>query len=351
MKTVPKNSRNDVVQSDELYQVNGVVYIEANLKLNELRVLMAIVKHLQGAILFKVRRTVSKGRIPEVFLPKPTDIPDLPNVRVITIPVSDFHFGLNNGKRLRACLDELCTTHVAFPTNKKTDGAGNLMVNNFPGLISGYNFRPYSSTVDIYLSDPLIERLLLTEEGYSHYSHSKALSITNKYTVRIYWLICSWRNKGGFCVTADNFRKLLSLGKGYDKLSNIVSRILEPSKADFDSSFPITFLYRFFEKNGIVKIAFKIKVLLSESEVKRRKNDAYEFCSNLLGKTGINRDMLPGLLDELDCEDITLFVLKVTELCNLLSTSRDINDRNKYLQTSMQHWLEDWTLRYQDIGE
>ena len=180
MKMAPENTQKGVVQSDELYHVNGVVYIEANLKINELRVLMAIVQHLQGAILFKVRRRVQKGPLPEVFLPERKVVPDLPDVRVVTIPVLDFHFGLNNGKRLRECLEALCHTRIAFPEGRKNDTAGSLIVNNFPGLISGFSFPPYASFVDVYLSDPLIERLLLTEEGYSHYSRSKALSITNK---------------------------------------------------------------------------------------------------------------------------------------------------------------------------
>lgn len=350
MKMAPENTQKGVVQSDELYHVNGVVYIEANLKINELRVLMAIVQHLQGAILFKVRRRVQKGPLPEVFLPERKVVPDLPDVRVVTIPVLDFHFGLNNGKRLRECLEALCHTRIAFPEGRKNDTAGSLIVNNFPGLISGFSFPPYASSVDVYLSDPLIERLLLTEEGYSHYSRSRALSITNKYTVRVYWLICSWRSKGGFCISLDGFRKLLSLGKGYEKASNIVARILEPSKADFESAFPISFQYRFHESDGGTKIVFKIKVPLPETEVRQRKKEAYEFCANLLAKSGIDRSLLLPLLDSLDCEDIRLFVLKVTELCRFLSSSKGIKDHNRYFLSSMQNWLEDWTLRYQDIG-
>ena len=41
---------------DELLHVNGVAYIEGNLKLAHLRILIAIVSHLQSAIQFKVSR-------------------------------------------------------------------------------------------------------------------------------------------------------------------------------------------------------------------------------------------------------------------------------------------------------
>ena len=351
MKIAPENTHKGVAQGDELYHVNGVVYIEANLKINELRVLMAIVRHLQGAILFKVRRHVRKGPVPEVFLPPRREIPDLPGVRVITIPVSDFHFGLNNGKRLRACLQELTATHIIFPSAHKSDSSGIPVVNNFRGLISGFHFPPYASAVDIYLSDPLIERLLLTEEGYSHYSHAKALSITNKYTVRIYWLICSWRSRGGFCVSIDAFRKILSLGKGYDKLSNIVSRILEPSKADFDAAFPITFQYRTYEADGQNRIVFKIRVLLSESEVSQRKKEVYEFCINLLAKSGIDRTSLPAIIEDLDCEDIQPFILKVTDLCDHIAAARNIKDKNRYFLTSIRQWLATWHLRYPNLSD
>ena len=90
-------------QTDELYQTNSVAYIEADLKINHLRILMAIIKHLQTAIRFKVGRTVGKGLIPDSLLPPVSTHTRFYDTRVLEIPVSDFHMGLNNGGRLRSC--------------------------------------------------------------------------------------------------------------------------------------------------------------------------------------------------------------------------------------------------------
>ena len=129
------------------------------------------------------------------------------------------------------------------------------LVHSFPGLITDYDFPVYSRTVDISLPETLVHRLLLTEEGFSTYSRSAAFSITNKYTVRIYWLICSWRSKGGFVISLSNLRKILALGRGYDRYENITCKILRPAAEDLEGRFPIWFLYKTYgsgeERNSV----------------------------------------------------------------------------------------------------
>ena len=343
-KPLPR-ARKSLAQPDELYQTNSVAYIEADLKINHLRILMAIIKHLQKPIRYKVDRAGRTVRIPDSLLPGLDADTRLGKNRSLEIPVSDFHIGRTNSARLRLCLDELCTTRVTFPS------ASVYLLNTFPGLIAGYTFPAYAKTVRVSLPDQLVGRLLLTEEGYSHYSHSKALTLTNKYTVRLYWLICSWRNRGGFVITMDSFRKILQLGRGYDKYSNIVSRVLAPAMEELRSRFPIWFLYREYMAEGKRRLVFKIKVLLPPEEQKRLINEAYDFCFNLLSQTGIRTDVLSELFPRVETEDLKPFVAKMIDLASYIKSHPDIRDPQQYLRASLQSWLDDWALRYQDIGE
>ena len=333
-------------QSDELYQANGVAYIEADLKINHLRILMAIILHLQQAIHFKVNRAAQRKSIPEVFLPPVEEDTRLGKVRILEIPVSDFHIGPSNGARLRSCLDELCHTRIVFPTGSV------YLLDTFPGLIAGYTREPYDKTVKIHLLEPMIKRLLLTEEGYSHYSHSKALTLNNKYTVRLYWLICSWRNRGGFVISADALRKLLQLSQGYDKYSNIVSRVLTPSREELRSRFPIWFLYKDYNSaDGTRRIAFKIKIKLDPEEEKRLKNEANDFFFSTLTKSGIAVTAIWDLIATFEIEDIKPVSRKLVEILAHIKSHPEIHHPADYLRAALITWLDNWSARFQDISD
>ena len=333
-------------QTDELYQANSVAYIEADLKINHLRILMAIILHLQGAIRFKVSRPVGRKGIPEVFLPPSGQDTRLGRVRILEIPVSDFHMGSTNGARLRTCLDELTRTRIVFPT------VNAYLLDTFPGLIAGYSFTPYGKSIMIHILEPMINRLLLTEEGYSHYSHSKALSITNKYTVRLYWLICSWRNRGGFRISISALKKLLQLSPGYDKYSNLVARVLTPSRDELRSRFPIWFLYRdYYGEDGIRRLAFKIKLVLPAEEEKRLKKDANDFFFKVLTQSGIRPDSLWDILSTVETEDLKPLSRKIVEILGFMKEHKEIQHPEQYLRGAIRAWLENWAVRYQDISD
>ena len=197
----------------------------------------------------------------------------------------------------------------------------------------------------------MIGRLLLTEEGYSHYSHAKALTLTNKYTVRLYWLVCSWRNRGGFVISLDNLRKILQLSPSYERYCNVTARVLNPSMEELHSRFPIWFQYRLYKRNEGPVLAFKIKVKLAPEEENRIRKDAYEFCFRLLTKSGIGFHAFSAIFDSVETEDIKPFVNKLTDVVTYISEHPEIRSRDRYLRTALDAWFSDWSVRYPDIGE
>lgn len=105
------------------------------------------------------------------------------------------------------------------------------------------------------------------------------------------------------------------------------------------------------QTNGKRRLAFKIKLLLPPDERKRLQNEAYDFCFNLLSKTGIRADALGELFLRVEAEDLKPFVTKVMDVTAYIASHPDIRDREQYLRTSLESWLDDWLLRYQDISE
>ena len=122
---------------DELLHVNGVAYIEGNLKLAHLRILIAIVSHLQSAILFKVSRRKNGIKVPDAMLPRRGEVTRRGQTRILTIPVEEFHLGIRNGGRLRTYFEELQETRIIFPDPLHCSSPQFNLVNRFSGLIVG----------------------------------------------------------------------------------------------------------------------------------------------------------------------------------------------------------------------
>ena len=335
-----KSLRPESHPKDEIYQVNGVAYLECDMKLAHLRILMAIISNLQNAIHYKISRGKRNTPIPTAYLPPKGEVGQYGPTRTIEIPVKDFHMGRNNGARLRLYLSELQTTHCIFPERCR-----------YPGLIAGFTFPAYSTSVQIHILDKMINRLLLTEEGYSYYSHSSALSLTNKYTVRLYWMICSWRGKGGFVITLENFKRILSLTEGYDRYDNIVSRVIKPAQQELQERFPIWFLFRSYDTSGYKRLVFKLKIRLTEEERSQKTNEARDICFGLLSELGARTDTISGIFHRLEYEDLRPFMNKLVELSGYIKNNPSIKDRDSYIKSSLQQWFDDWSQRYQELSE
>lgn len=167
---------------DELVCVNRVSSIEGKLKLAHLRIIIILMQYLQPALRHKITFRRITGSVPERLLPPKSEITLDGCHRIITVPVSEFGFGKRNGGRLRKYLEELQHCHIFVPLKGESISRP---------LIAGFDYPQFSRTVDIHISEFVVQTLLTTEDGYFTFSKSLALSITNRYTLRIYWLICS----------------------------------------------------------------------------------------------------------------------------------------------------------------
>ena len=364
VKEAPKRHSTHSDSGDNLYQVNGVAYIEGNLKLIHLRILIVLISRLQTALRFKISRRRPGVTVPENLLPSRGELSIRGSTRTLCVKISEFGLTPRNCGRLRQYLEELIDMPVVFPGFRKDGMIFPELVHSFPGLIAGYSFPLYSRTVEINLPETLVHRLLLTEEGFSSYSKSAAFTITNKYTVRIYWLICSWRTKGGFVISLSNLRKILALGRGYDRYENITCKILRPAAQDLAARFPIWFLYKTYGSGEERNIAFKIRTIVTSEQMKKESEYVWDVCFHLLHSVGASPSILDNIFGQVDYEDLRPFLSKVMDLTTYIKEVRldarhltehghdkPISDVNAYIRAALNSWLSDWRIRYQDISE
>ncbi len=333
---------------DEIYQVNGLAYLEWSPKLAHIRILTVIVSHLQDAIKSKLT-LLSKGiyrPVWEEYLPPKNST--LNSCRTLEIPVSKFKLGKNHISRLRDYMEELKSIRCVFPTieSEYPNGHSLVQVNSFDGIIVGYEFEPYSRKVKIHLKEELLTRLLFVQEGYSFYSLEVSMSLNNKYMVRLYWIICSWKLKGGFAITLENLQRILCLGKGYT-VNKIISRIILPSQEMLEQCSKIWFKYRIYESMEGTYIVFKVKRHINIEELQAKRSEVKDRCFNYLMISDLKTDILDSVISKLEYEDIQLFYEKLEATIRYMQKhGKEIKNRSKYLTATMERWLEDWSSHY-----
>ena len=174
--------------------------------------------------------------------------------------------------------------------------------------------------MELHLPEDLTWRLLLTEDGYSTFSQKEVITLTNKYTVRLYWLICAWRGRGGFVMRLSELRRILCLSRAYSRLDNLIARVLAPAESELQSRFPIWFHYRFYQQEDNRLIVFKIHLRVSEEQRSKEMSAAWDYCFNLMASIGARQDTLRDIFARLDYEDLRPFMEKLGEIVTYIRT-------------------------------
>lgn len=315
-------------KKDRLYLVNGVAYIEADLSLSHLRILMAIIKALQGPILFSVVKN-NKVPVEKRGIPR-GEINGIGAVRILRIPVSDFNMPQNN-HRLRACLDEMRSVSCVFSEDC-----------HFKEIIVGYQYTKFSRHVDVYIREEFARRLLFPTDGYFYFYDGDTDAMTNKYIIRVYWLVCSWRSRGGFVIKVDDFRKIMGITQRYTRIDNIISKIIVPSQKYMRENFPLWFEYRFHDEPKGKLFAFKLKEELSEEEKRNIVNAKSFHFFNILSSYGVKLDMIEKFLALVKPEDYGLLDEKMSVIKDYLLSHPDIRDKGAYFISALCTWYDNW---------
>jgi plasmid replication initiation protein len=211
---------------DYIYQPNRVTNAIYDYSLTQEKIFNAVMFYLQDAI--KVSR---KGEdYTQLALFK--DFKDSQFIK-FKIPLKDLSIP-QNYEHVKKSVKQLASIVVEIPykdevTKEEFIRYQGLLIANVPKE----NNRSSYIQVEI---DKRIAKLLIDIEqnqygqpiNYTRFIYSIAQSAKNKYTSRIYKLICSWRKKGGFVISLEDFREQLGIDSKYKYYNDIKKHILVP---------------------------------------------------------------------------------------------------------------------------
>lgn len=213
------------VKKDFILQSNRVTDAVYDFSVIQERIFNTIIFNLQSAI----KLSFDNKDYGQLSLWK-----NLNNSRVVTlkIPLKVICTPQNYDKAKKA-IEELSSIPVKIPfiddNNKELYFVGTL----FNAYLSKVN--DYSSYVDISIDKEAAKWLIEIQKDnhgkpihWTYFMYQIAQSAKNKYTAKIYKKLCSWRDKGAFRISLDEFRKWLCIDEKYKDFSDIKARILIP---------------------------------------------------------------------------------------------------------------------------
>lgn len=202
-----------------LKQPTLITMLSADFNTLHLRVLISLVDKIQTSI----EQSIKNVPIQQLSLFREQPYNDR---ILVTIPTKDFGVTPDSYPELRKALLQLATIPVELDTKDPITGADVWYIS---GLFRAYIPKEkHRRTVTIEMDLEVAKALVNVEKGFTKYIKEIAFQSQSKYTVRMYMLISSWKDKGGFSITLDRFRKWLKLENKYPKYKDLYKRIIRP---------------------------------------------------------------------------------------------------------------------------
>ena len=214
---------------DYIYQPNRITKAQYNYTLIQERLFTAVMYYLQEAIQKRMRGEIYTQL--SLFENSVSYISFEIPLREITKNPAQYGF-------VKESIKELASKVVIIPYRNEVNKENRLRyVGLFRADIPEKGKR--NSTIIIEI-DKMVAKLLIEVDldsqrkpvEFTKFIYQVAQKSRNKYTPRIYKLLCSWRKKGQFPISIGEFRKLLGIEDKYTQYRDLKKNVLLPAQKD-----------------------------------------------------------------------------------------------------------------------
>lgn len=217
-------------------QSNIVTFMSTDYKLLQLKVVSALMEKLQNAIEDSVRINNKGEKFEQLQI-----FSEFENSNELEIKIEYSSLGIkaNQYPELRNVVKQLAVTPVEFDIvnpkdNKEYTVVSGLLKAIFPKDIYGRYFI-------VQISRDVTQILLNMNKGFTRYLQDVIINASSKYTIRLYLLISSWKEKGHFKININKFKKLLGIEGKYATYYNLKAKVLNPARRELEKRGDIYF--------------------------------------------------------------------------------------------------------------
>lgn len=319
-----------------LKQSNLITLMNMDYSVIQLRTLICVVEKIQG-----IMEEVLLGRHFEQL----SLFPELHSRGKLTLMIKYADLGVKpyQYKEVKAMLKELATIAVELDSKDPISGDDCWTIK---GLMTPYvRENAYSKFFTIDIDRDIVKMFLEINHGFTKYMKQIAFRSQSKYTIRIYSLISAWKNKGGFSIRLDKFRKWLGLQSKYPSYNDLYRRTIKVAYEELhenaDCWFEVSEIYDNPHSKEPYKLNFKVvSSLLVESE-KAVFEKGIEAIGNMLrSHIHMPEAKISRIVKMISPDNIQDAMLKLTELISYVKQNIDtIKHPEEYCEKSMSAYL------------
>ena len=190
------------------------------------------------------------------------------------------------------------------------------------GLIERVVIKKYARDLTITMHKLTAMELMKVANGLTVFAEDVIYKTNNKYTQKIYEIICQWKDIGVYVLSIDKFKELLVLGNYYPEPTELIRRIIRPAEKELKKIGDVFFEFSVTKKGRVISnFNFIIKTRAFENDAKnfhiRLKEDAIYLLKQHFGFKQHHIGQIEAILN--DFNNLPAFRAKITDLALKLS--------------------------------
>jgi hypothetical protein len=120
------------------------------------------------------------------------------------------------------------------------------------GLIERAVITKYARDITISLHKAAAVELLKVDNGLTVFAENVMYQTNNKYTQKIYELICQWKDIGVLSLSVEKFRELLVLGNKYPGTKDLIKKVIRSSEKELKAIGDVFFDFGVTKRGNVI---------------------------------------------------------------------------------------------------
>jgi hypothetical protein len=324
-----------------LKQPNIITLMSCDLSKMQMRAVIIIVEALQDDINKRI------GGTPFAQLSLFKD-EDEDKIVKLSIPIRNFGVKPNHYPELRNAIKDLAKIPVEIDVVHPDTGEATFNTSLLSAIIplEGSQRKNVIFRIEREVAKCLVQVDLSNGLGYTNYIKEIALTARSKYTIRMYMLIASWRDKGGFSMEVPKFKHWLQIDETeYTDWKDIEKRVIKTAEEELHEKADIWFHYSpVYDQDVSLKVPYKIdfKVIRSAKDGdKQIVDNAKRAILQILQNGRLSSQKCSNIIDAMTIYNYHLIRDKVIDLFMYINANKKgIRDPAEYAYTSMMKYIE-----------
>ena len=336
--SLPKTEKNVQLPNNPIWlkQSNLITMMNMDYSVIQLRTLICVVEKIQC-----IMEEVLSGRHFEQL----SLYPEMQSNGKLTLMIKYADLGVKpyQYREVKAMLKELATIAVELDSKDPISGDDCWTIK---GLMTPYvRENAYSKFFTIDVDRDIVKLFLEINYGFTKYMKQIAFRSQSKYTIRIYSLISAWKNKGGFSIRLDKFRKWLGIQSKYQSYNDLYKRTIKVAYEELyenaDCWFEIAEVYESPFSKEPYKLNFTvISTMLIESERVIYEKGIEAIGNMLRSHIHMSEARISRIIKLISPENIQDAMIKLTEVITYIKGNiRNIKHPEEYCEKSMTAFL------------